>query len=132
MIRVADLYPGERAERLPDLAVRWAQGRATSEVSRLCSPRYGEVRRRGGGSGRSGNHTPGGAWAVLAPGAARPAEPSRPPRLVDVAATVCELTGADRTGLPGEPLLRRQPLADDAGGGEGLGRQYEPAYRGAV
>ena len=107
VIRVAELYPGERADRLPDLAVRWRKGGATSEVSRLSSPRYGEVRRHGSGSGRSGNHTPGDAWAVLAPGGARPAETSRPPRLVDVAATVCELTGADRTGLPGEPLLER-------------------------
>ncbi len=63
--------------------------------------------RRGAGSGRSGNHTAGDAWAVLAPDAARHREPSRPARLVDVAATVCELTGADAAGLPGEPLLAR-------------------------
>ena len=132
VVRVADLYPGERADRLPDLAVRWAEGGTSSKVTCLTSPRYGEVRRHGSGSGRSGNHTPGDAWAVLAPGAAAAAELSRPPRLVDVAATVCELTGAGRAGLPGEPLLRRQPLAGDAGGRQDLSREYEAAHRGAV
>ena len=132
VIRVADLYPGERGDRLPDLAVRWTEGRASSDVAWLSSASYGEVRRQGSGSGRSGNHTPGDAWAVLAPGAAHLAEPSRPQRLVDVAATVCELTGADRSGLPGEPLLRREPFAGDAGGGEHLRGQHEPADRGAV
>ena len=107
MIRVADLYPGERADRLPDLVVRWA-GRPATTLTSLSSPRFGEVRRHGSGSGRSGNHTPGDAWAVLAPGNSAIAPISRPPRLVDVAATVCELTGADRAGLPGEPLLRRR------------------------
>ena len=107
VIRVADLYPGERADRLPDLVVRWA-GRPATTLTSLSSPRFGEVRRHGSGSGRSGNHTPGDAWAVLAPGNSAIAPTSRPPRLVDVAATVCELTGADRAGLPGEPLLRRR------------------------
>ena len=43
--------------------------------------------------GRSGNHTPGDAWALVVPGASAHAEPPRPPRLVDVAATVCEVHG---------------------------------------
>jgi predicted AlkP superfamily phosphohydrolase/phosphomutase len=106
VVRVSDRYPGEHADRLPDLAVRWTE-RPAAALSSLSSPRFGEVQRQGSGSGRSGNHTPGDAWAVLAPTAALPAETSRPPRLVDVAATVCELSGADRAGLPGEPLLRR-------------------------
>ena len=106
VVRAADLYPGEHADRLPDLVVRWSADPATGPVE-LGSERYGTVSRRGAGSGRSGNHTAGDAWAVLAPGAARHREPSRPARLVDVAATVCELTGADAAGLPGEPLLAR-------------------------
>ena len=44
MIRVADLYPGERADRLPDLVVRWA-GRPATTLTSLSSPRFGEVRR---------------------------------------------------------------------------------------
>lgn len=104
VVRTREHYRGARADRLPDLVVRWAPTAATGAVE-LRSERFGTVARRGAGSGRSGNHTPGDAWAVLAPGASRHREPTRPPRLVDVAATVCALTGADATGLPGEPLL---------------------------
>jgi predicted AlkP superfamily phosphohydrolase/phosphomutase len=106
VVRAADLYPGTHLDRLPDLVVRWAARPATT-LRELRSERYGVVRRRGAGSGRSGNHTPGDAWAVLAPAAAEIAVGDRRPRLVDVAATVCELTGADAAGLPGTPLMRR-------------------------
>jgi predicted AlkP superfamily phosphohydrolase/phosphomutase len=106
VVRVADLYPGERADRLPDLSVRWSERPAT-RLDRLVSDRFGEVRRAGTGSGRSGNHTAGDAWAVLAPGASRLREPSRPARLVDVAATVAAVLGVDDAALPGEPLLER-------------------------
>jgi predicted AlkP superfamily phosphohydrolase/phosphomutase len=105
--RAQDLYPGTHADRLPDLAVRWADQPAT-RLNALHSPRFGTVRRHGSGSGRSGNHTPGDAWAVMAPGASEHRDPARPARLVDVAATVCEVTGADAKGLAGEPLLRRR------------------------
>jgi predicted AlkP superfamily phosphohydrolase/phosphomutase len=104
--RVADHYPGERQDRLPDLVVRWSERAATS-LTHVSSERFGTVRRHGDGSGRSGNHTPGDAWATVVPGDAKRREPSRPPRLVDVAATVCAVTGADASGLPGEPLLQR-------------------------
>ncbi len=106
VVRIAERYPGDRSERLPDLAVRWLQRPATS-LTGVRSPRFGEVTRRGSGSGRSGNHTPGDAWALVVPGASSAREPTRPARLVDVAATVCEVVGADRGGLPGEPLLMR-------------------------
>ncbi len=106
VIRPAELYPGAHAERLPDLVVRWAP-RAATALGELRSERFGVVRRRGSGSGRSGNHTPGDAWALLAPARAIDADPGRPPRLVDVAATVCELAGASPEGLAGRPLLRR-------------------------
>ncbi|MGH2953727.1 MAG: alkaline phosphatase family protein [Solirubrobacterales bacterium] len=105
---VAELYRGERSERLPDLVVRWSDRPATA-IGHLSSERFGTVRRHGGGSGRSGNHTPGDAWAVVVPGAGSVArEPPRPPRLVDVARTVLAVTGADAAGLPGEPLLARR------------------------
>ncbi len=106
VVRAQELYPGEHADRLPDLAVRWAELPATT-LTTLHSPRFGEVRRHGSGSGRSGNHTPGDAWAIVDPGASHHREPGRAPRLVDVAATICEVTGADATGLPGLPLLSR-------------------------
>ncbi len=108
VVRVSERYPGERAERLPDLSVRWSQRPAT-KLAALHSPRFGDVRRRGSGSGRSGNHTPGDAWAIVVAGGSQARELGRPGRLVDVAATVCEVVGADRGGIPGEPLLT--PLA---------------------
>ena len=104
---VVEHYRGEYTARLPDLVVRWSDRPATT-LTHLSSERFGTVQRHGGGSGRSGNHTPGDAWAVVVPGSGVEAsEPSRPPRLVDVASTVLALTGADASGLPGEPLMRR-------------------------
>ena len=100
----SELYPGAHAERLPDLVVRWAPRPAT-DLGFVSSARFGEVRRQGSGSGRSGNHTSGDAWALVVPGASNHAEPARPPRLVDVAATVAAVTGAGSGQLAGESLL---------------------------
>lgn len=102
--RVAERWQGRAADRLPDLVVRW---RPTSSVAvdALHSPRFGTVRRQGYGSGRTGNHTDGDAWAILAPAAASPREPGRPARVTDIAATVAALSGAETSGLAGEPLL---------------------------
>ncbi len=103
---VGERWHGEAAQRLPDLVVRW---RPTSSVAvdALHSPRFGTVRRDGVGSGRTGNHTDGDAWAILAPGAARLRDPGRPARVADIPATVAALAGAETEGLSGEPLLER-------------------------
>ncbi len=107
VVRAAERYPGRNADRLPDLVVRWS-ARPATRLASLHSQRFGEVRRHGAGSGRSGNHTPGDAWALVVPGASAHASAGdRPPRLVDVAATVCEVLGADRGDLPGQPLLTK-------------------------
>ena len=111
IVRVARSYPGERSDLLPDLAVRWSQRPATT-LAAVRSPRFGEVRRRGSGSGRSGNHTAGDAWAVVVAGASELRETSRPPRLVDVAASVLAVTGMDPDGMSGEPLLARAGSAE--------------------
>jgi len=103
--RVADSFgSGAHSDRLPDLIVRWTNRPAT-RLEHVHSEQFGTVRRRGHGSGRSGNHTEGDAWALVAPGASRPRTLHRPPRLVDIAATAAALAGADLTDLPGEPLL---------------------------
>lgn len=94
------------AERLPDLVVRWRPTSAVA-VDALRSERFGTVRRQGVGSGRTGNHTDGDAWAILAPGASRHRDPGRPARIVDIPATVAALAGADMDGLSGIPLLER-------------------------
>lgn len=103
---VSEHWQGKAADRLPDLVVRW---RPTSSIvlDALHSPRFGTVRRQGHGSGRTGNHTDGDAWAILAPGTGRTRELSRAARITDIPATVaahCDVT-LDR--LRGEPLIER-------------------------
>ena len=94
------------AEQLPDLLVRWSK-RSANGIASLNSPRFGTVERRGVGSGRSGHHNDD-AWAILLPRAARRQPLGRAALVTDIGATVCELLGADRSGLSGEPLLRRR------------------------
>jgi predicted AlkP superfamily phosphohydrolase/phosphomutase len=102
--RVDERYVGARAGRLPDLVVQWSVRPATT-LTGVHSGRFGDVLRRGTGSGRSGNHTAGDAWAVVAPGASAPRAPARSPRLADVASTIAAICGVDGEGLAGEPLL---------------------------
>jgi predicted AlkP superfamily phosphohydrolase/phosphomutase len=104
--RVAERWRGVVADRLPDLVVRWRPTSAVS-IDALHSPRFGTVRRQGYGSGRTGNHTDGDAWAILAPGAARHRDPGRPARIADIAATVAAVCGVETDGLAGESLLER-------------------------
>ena len=93
---------GRFGRRLPDLVVRW---RATPGAGLVESELHGTVQRRGHGTGRTGNHTDGDGWAILAPGASGHSDPGRPARLVDVPATVAALSGIPSEGLAGRPLL---------------------------
>ena len=103
--RVAERFgTGARAHLLPDLIVRWTN-RPSTNLEGVRSERFGTVRRHGVGSGRSGNHTEGDAWALVVPGTSQPVTPSRPPRLEDIAATAAALAGVDVSDLTGEPLL---------------------------
>lgn len=103
--RVGDAFGGgAHADRLPDLVVHFSERPAT-RLEGVRSTDHGVVRRHGSASGRSGNHTAGDAWALVAPGVSRARGTSRPPRLVDVAATAAALHGGGDVGLPGEPLL---------------------------
>jgi predicted AlkP superfamily phosphohydrolase/phosphomutase len=89
------------AERLPDLVVHWSD-HPSAALSGVASPVHGQIVRRGGGTGRTGHHTAE-AWGLLVPGRSQPRQLSRPPHIVDLAATACALGGED--GLPGEPLF---------------------------
>ncbi len=103
--RVADRFGGgAKSHLLPDLVVRWTD-RPTNALEGVRSERYGTVRRHGAGSGRSGNHTEGDAWALVVPGTSKLVEPEGPTRLEDVAATALHLGGVDVTDLAGSPLL---------------------------
>lgn len=100
--RIADVFPeGRLRHQLPDLIVRWGDRPARE----IFSVYLGDVEiPRRSSTGRSGAHTAD-AWALLRPARSRLREPSRPPRLVDLAATVCALAGVETDGLAGEPLL---------------------------
>lgn len=103
--KVRDVFgTGDRAHQLPDLIVRWVDTPAT-RLEGLHSERHGTVRRHGVGSGRSGNHTEGDAWALVVPGSSTHASLGRRPRLEDVAATAAHLAGHDTTTMAGAPLL---------------------------
>jgi hypothetical protein len=101
--RVHDELAGRAVDRLPDLVVRWSD-RPSTRLPGVGSPRFGDVARRGVGSGRSGNHGPG-AWLLAVPGNSRLRQPERLPTLVDVAATACSVLAVGTHGLPGESLL---------------------------
>jgi predicted AlkP superfamily phosphohydrolase/phosphomutase len=103
--RVEDeIPPGPGSAQLPDLVVLWSET-PNGGVAGVVSPEHGEVRRLGP-AGLTGHHTED-AWALVLSRSSRVRSPSRRPRLVDVAATVCALVGAGRDGLPGEPLFER-------------------------
>jgi len=101
---VSDRWQGSASDRLPDLVVRW---RPTSSIAidALHSPNFGTVHRQGYGSGRTGNHTDGDAWAILAPHGGRVRELSRPATIADIPATVAALNEVPLAGLSGEPLI---------------------------
>jgi predicted AlkP superfamily phosphohydrolase/phosphomutase len=103
---VAERWEGSAADRLPDLVVRW---RPTSSVilPAVHSPRFGSVRRQGYGSGRTGNHTDGDAWAIIAPRTGRDRDLTRTARVIDIPATVAALCDLPLNGLGGEPLIER-------------------------
>jgi predicted AlkP superfamily phosphohydrolase/phosphomutase len=89
---------------LPDLIVRWSERPATG-LDRIVSPAFGEIRRRGKGSGRSGNHNAD-AWALVVGGAEHQRDGSGPKRVVDLPASVCAAFGAPTEHLSGEPFAR--------------------------
>jgi predicted AlkP superfamily phosphohydrolase/phosphomutase len=105
VVRTSELTHGPAIDRLPDLVVSWSD-RPAARVASVSSPLYGDVRRQGVGSGRSGNHT-NEAWAVFLGGASRLREIGRPLRVTDFAATACHLLGADAAGLSGQAILAR-------------------------
>ncbi|MEO7859860.1 MAG: alkaline phosphatase family protein [Nitrospirales bacterium] len=98
------LPPGHKMDRLPDLVIRWSDEPSTN-LRGVISPEYGTVLRGGAGSGRSGNHIPGGR-AIIVPrsGTYRPIN-GRNTHLVDLSATVCAAAGIPYEDLPGQSLL---------------------------
>lgn len=105
VLRPSDLGPpGPEAHVLPDLIVVWT--RVPHALLRfVSSPRFGDVQRRGVGSGRAGNH-PGATWAAVLPGPQRSGpSPDREASAIDIVATVCDRLGVPHDDLPGRSLF---------------------------
>jgi predicted AlkP superfamily phosphohydrolase/phosphomutase len=106
VVRVSDLgMEGPAFTHLPDLVVQW-NTRCVEPTAGVNSPQFGDVPSNGWGTGRTGCHT-GDAWALLAPSDSTPKHLSQSPHIIDIAATVCTLLGADAGDLKGQPLLER-------------------------
>jgi predicted AlkP superfamily phosphohydrolase/phosphomutase len=95
---------GPRSSSLPDLVVLWSP-KPQAALRSVSSPWFGEVRREGVGSGRSGNHCHG-AWACIVPAGPRQVAPDLASvRAVDLASTACAVLGVPCADLPGRSLL---------------------------
>lgn len=96
---------GPNVHALPDLIVEWTN-KPVAGLRAVASPKFGDVRRNGVGSGRSGNH-PGATWATVIPGGSRRSVPRcDSATAMDLAATICSVMGVDHTDLPGRSLLQ--------------------------
>jgi predicted AlkP superfamily phosphohydrolase/phosphomutase len=96
------LGQGRQSHLLPDIVVRWSE-RSSVGVDHVSSPRHGEVRRLGSGSGRSGAHLPQ-AWALLVARSSTEVE-NVSPSVLDIVPTICSALGVDAEDLPGSPLF---------------------------
>jgi predicted AlkP superfamily phosphohydrolase/phosphomutase len=107
IVRISDIgVDGPCVSQMPDLIVQW-NDRAVAPTAGVSSSLFGAISSQGWGTGRTGCHN-GDAWALLVPGPSRLKAPQKTPHVVDIAATVCALIGADMQGLTGQPLLERR------------------------
>ncbi len=107
IVRISDIgIDGPCVSQMPDMIVQW-NDRAVAPTAGVSSSLFGAISSQGWGTGRTGCHN-GDAWALLVPGPSRLKAPQKTPHVVDIAATVCALIGADMQGLTGQPLLERR------------------------
>jgi predicted AlkP superfamily phosphohydrolase/phosphomutase len=103
VLRMADAYPGEPIDHLPDLLIEWDRG---APISTVYSPKTGTIRDQWTGN-RTGDHQASGLLIAAGPGLG----PERFPSAVDVTqvgATIAALLGvtlADGTSPPVRELL---------------------------
>lgn len=104
VLRPVDLLgDGAKLDWYPDQLVFWT-GKSTLRGKGVRSPRYGELVRRGAGTGRSGNHI-GDALAIAVEGRSRFCPIHRKLWPHDVPATLLSALGLPHDDLPGHALF---------------------------
>jgi len=98
------LGAGKAIDSFPDLIVLWAE-KPNLEATVARSPRFGELRRTGDMSGRSGHHGRG-ALAIVVPGRSALMPFDGAVRCEDVPATILTACALSADHLPGRSLLR--------------------------
>lgn len=105
VLRPVDLLgEGTKLDWYPDQLVFWSR-KSTLHGKGVHSSRYGEIRRRGVGTGRSGNHF-GDALAIAVEGRSRFQPVNRQLGPHDIPATVLGALGLPHGHLPGHALFR--------------------------
>ena len=99
VLRVDELFPGDRRDDLPDLLVDWHRD---APVTSAASPTIGEVRGRYDGI-RSGDHRPTGLVLVRDDGVA-PGPRDHLVDVVDLAPTIAARLGVSLPGAAGVPV----------------------------
>jgi hypothetical protein len=97
------LGSGARLDAYPDMIVLWNR-KGTLLGRGVRSSRFGDIPRRGVGTGRSGNHF-GNALAIAIPGSSTILQPSRRLNPHDFAVTILAALGLPYHHLPGYALL---------------------------
>jgi predicted AlkP superfamily phosphohydrolase/phosphomutase len=96
---IAELFPGEPTDELPDLIVDWNR---RAPIRKVRSHRYGTIARQFPGV-RSGDHKPDGLLVARGPGIS-PARHREPVPSVDVPATVAQRLGVTLREVDGHPI----------------------------
>jgi predicted AlkP superfamily phosphohydrolase/phosphomutase len=99
VLPVRTIYPGELADRLPDLLVVWTRQRP---IASAVSPRIGEVRLPYPKL-RPGNHLPGGLLIARGPGI-RPGAEHEAAAVTAIAPTIAALLGDRLPNCDGQPI----------------------------
>jgi predicted AlkP superfamily phosphohydrolase/phosphomutase len=100
VMRIEDLYPGERLDHLPDLIIEWER---SAPVRAVESPKIGRIEGRYEKC-RTGDHTGGGLFFLSGPGVAPGRRPA-PVEVTDFAATFLAHLGVDPSPLDGSPIV---------------------------